>query len=868
MNILKLFNQQLNWYHDRQILLNHQQLNWGSQSCSKQNTQEDCKKCAPRCSWTRSLVLYSSCNQNQEWIQQLMNEIDFYGNKSFKFAENKNDFPKSYSCLFPVGFNNRNYPESLRMSSKKLSQLDRELQIQRFILPDIAESTVDAVYEDIITSKGKKWKWVSDMATNKNHPLRFKDIGTKLSILYFLYYVDNMKIDENEEELQSIYESLFNTNAPFFDKIKVVQLLLAKHWEIEKQLKSVSFTKKTSKLKLGMFAGLLLLGMLGGIPPASANSFSTEIVVKPEASNAIEIPSIDKSVETLKNIMNFITRNGQSNLSIDSKIFYDSIKSYATDKYNYDENLQLKSMESGVFAHLYPLIPISAILSLSIEDIKINGKALSKSARETLESTVPQIEKIVLVLIENNYKDKNFWSNINEKSSEILQGYKRMFSAVIEDLSNIKTQDISLNMDTFKKIVRFLVSIDPAFTLQDIFKSNPDLIFQKIRDKIDQLKNLNMNVLDLGNEDLAIDISKFRKALFSEKILGGTANLFSFDSTKFSEIQKARLNQILEIVKGWMDEKTINLVEGLKFDQKILDLDVNTKNLMRPSSSSIPLGLMEFTYNFAMIDFDPQLNSDEKTIRTLQEMTATLLFNDYKIKDQSEKNKLTDFGSKDNEDFDKFFTKFNVERAWENLDPNNHFKDKKNLFIDHVVKDPSKVRHMFQNLVSESDRLKMKYSDKDIFQKLNSDFRYACENLKYISMAVIAAIFLFKNFGKNKQKKKDSSFSHDRKSNIEIGYLAMKPSEYKKVYLVDGIHGEIANVYQLNQKTGDLPTKLRTIQIHKEDLTLATYYNGTYIQTNNGMNLKQHLDYFNNKGGRAKNPSNQISSRSPSRKKN
>jgi hypothetical protein len=267
--------QQLYWYNQRQNeLQTRQSIEFAELACYKQTTQSDCEAYGSRCNWTPtklhyipgvSYFLQAPCKQNSEWLHQLLNELDRYGRDLEVTGA-------ASSVLFPHGFQPRNYSNAFFRLPKKLkSTTEKNIAMQRMILPDIDMDTVDAAFVDLVKhyqNSHQKVLWIHNIDTDMIHPLRYADIGTKLAILYFL-----SKVKQTNNDLEAIYAAL-TSQTPFFQKLEMVRKFAENQPMIETKLKDIATTYNASHSGGTKISWTLLVGFIAFllVSPTSATT--------------------------------------------------------------------------------------------------------------------------------------------------------------------------------------------------------------------------------------------------------------------------------------------------------------------------------------------------------------------------------------------------------------------------------------------------------------------------------------------------------------------------------------------------------------------------------------------------------------------
>ncbi len=202
---------------------------WGHAACSMQTESQNCFRNG-RCNWkplsylqkinfSRFLVPYVQCKEDEHYFKQLIHELEAYGKKTILYDGDED------SVLFPDGFNPRQYGNEIKFSSP--------LELQQLIIPEIDEVTVDAIFQDFVNEHHARF--TAEMQTTnqqldameKTYMQRVQDgsldVGSRLSILYLL-----CKTKQSSEVNLGIFTALMNPDFTFFNKLTMIEKLLAK----------------------------------------------------------------------------------------------------------------------------------------------------------------------------------------------------------------------------------------------------------------------------------------------------------------------------------------------------------------------------------------------------------------------------------------------------------------------------------------------------------------------------------------------------------------------------------------------------------------------------------------------------------------
>ncbi len=212
----------------------HTNQEWASEACAFKTTRVECRSLG-RCDWKPPSFLQRmdfrhfnvprvQCKEDETSHKHLVYELANYGMRKIVTEE---------SILFPEGLNEEKYSKHIHF--------DTQIQLQKLIIPEIDEVTVDAIFKDFLvehelkrSTEGQLLKAMSELfLDNENQTQTLTrtqsvlqhfqntnnrmDVGSKLSILYLLY-----KCQTITPVTRGIFEALRCPDYTFFQKINLV----------------------------------------------------------------------------------------------------------------------------------------------------------------------------------------------------------------------------------------------------------------------------------------------------------------------------------------------------------------------------------------------------------------------------------------------------------------------------------------------------------------------------------------------------------------------------------------------------------------------------------------------------------------------
>ncbi len=122
---------------------------WGSEACAFKTSRAECRSLG-RCDWKPPSFLQRmdfrhvnvprvQCKEDETFHKHLVYELANYGTRKIVTEE---------SILFPEGLNEEKYSQHIHFET--------QIQLQKLIIPEIDEVTVDAIFKDFLVEHQNK----------------------------------------------------------------------------------------------------------------------------------------------------------------------------------------------------------------------------------------------------------------------------------------------------------------------------------------------------------------------------------------------------------------------------------------------------------------------------------------------------------------------------------------------------------------------------------------------------------------------------------------------------------------------------------------------------------------------------------------